>query len=132
MKVAAALLFFLTTAACSTAGDDTLAMARDAVPVQVWIGGDDGLTQRLAEAVRIRFTHTAHFRLSPSVTPDTLTVTIPTHVSWKKIGRRTQVRYQLRLERDDRHLGESSGVCWETDLDACAAQVVETALRTVS
>ena len=129
MKVAAALLLSITSAACSTAGNDTLAVSHDAVPVAVSTGGDDGLTQRLADAVRSGFEHSARFKLSPAGTPNVLKATIPTHVGWKEINGRTRVSYQLRLERGDRHLGDSSGVCWENDLGACAAQMVEAASR---
>jgi hypothetical protein len=129
MKIAATLLLSMTRAACSTAGNDTLAVSRGPVPVEFSTGGDDGLTLRLADAVRRGFRHTAHFKLSPAGTPNILKVTIPTHVGWKQINGRTRVSYQLRLERGGRYLGDSSGVCWETDLGACAAQVVQTASR---
>jgi hypothetical protein len=129
MRVVTAVLLSMMSAACSTAGSDTLALSHDAVPVEVWTGGDDGLTQRLVDAVRNRFERSAQFRLSPSGTPNALKVTIPTHVGWEEINGKTRVSYQMRLERGNRLLGDSSGVCWETDLEGCANQVVETASR---
>ena len=111
------------------AGSDVVAVSHYAVPVEVGAGGDDGLTQRLADAVRTGFEHSAHFRLSASGTLNALKVTIPTHVGWDEINGRTRVSYQLRLDRGGRHLGNSSGTCWENELAACAAQMVEIASR---
>jgi hypothetical protein len=51
------------SAACSTAAPTTKVSVRTRVPVEVWTAGDDGLTQRLADAVRDEFRKSALFNL---------------------------------------------------------------------
>jgi hypothetical protein len=110
----------------------TIAHPEGAVPVQIVTGGDDGLTQRLAGAVREEFRQSAQFTLAMSPTPDSLIVTIPSHVRWEKVGDRTRVTYAVRLQTGARMLGESGGVCWEDDLRTCAQNIVAEASHAIS
>jgi hypothetical protein len=110
----------------------TIAHSEGSVPVEIFTRGDDGLTQRLADAVRDEFRQSAQFTLAMSPTPDSLIVTIPSHVRWEEVGVRTRVTYALRLETAARKLGESSGVCWEDDLRTCAQNIVAEASHAIS
>lgn len=110
----------------------TIAHPKGAVPVQIVTGGDDGLTQRLADAVREEFRHSAQFTLAMSPTPDSLIVTIPSHVRWEKVGDRTRVTYALTLQTGARRLGASGGVCWEDDLRTCARSIVAESTYAIS
>ena len=104
--------------------------AIDAAPaeptrVEVWRGGDDGLTQGLAGAIENAFRSSPDFTLSNGKKPGTLLVTIPTNVDWKKKFGRTKVRYTVKFTSvDDQNLGTSSGSCWENAFAKCAAQIV--------
>ena len=103
--------------------------AHGRVPVEVVTGGDDGLTQRLADAIRIELESSAAFTLAPASASNPLIVTIPTHVGWEDVGSRTQVMYELRLDRGGKNLSNTGGKCWEHELRVCALSVVEAARR---
>jgi hypothetical protein len=53
-------------------------------PVEVWTGGDDGLTQGLRFAIENKFKSSSDFVLSLGKKAGTLIVTIPMHVAWRK------------------------------------------------
>jgi len=125
MRTIPVVMISIACGGCSTLAASSPLHPSDTTPVEVWTGGDDGLTQRLADAVRDEFKQSSLFALAPASTPGSLRVTIPTHVGWEQVGGRTRVMYQLRLDRGDRNLGESSGVCWEDELRTCARQIVE-------
>lgn len=93
-------------------------------PVEVWTVGDDGLTQRLRDAVETKFKSSSDFALSIGKKEGTLIVTIPTNVSWTKEGTRTRLRYTVELSSiDDVGIGKSSGSCWDDNLAECASQI---------
>jgi len=96
--------------------------------VEVWSGGDDGLTLRLRDALESAFKSSQEFSLSSGKTPGTLVVTIPTHVDWKKMGRRTQVFYTVEFASiDHQNITTSTGSCWDDRLAKCADQIVKDA-----
>lgn len=96
-------------------------------PVEVWTGGDDGLTQRLVDAVEDELRKSARFSVGEAgAVPGAVKVVVPTHVLWRKAGRETRVSYRLELERDGRRRGAGGGSCLETELRRCAQQVVRT------
>ena len=99
------------------------------IPVQIVTGGDDGFTQRLADAARGKFEKSAAFTLAPASATNALIVTIPTHVEWQEVGRKTRISYKLRLERAGRVLEESGGACWENELHVCAESILVAAGR---
>ena len=129
MKASAAALLFICLSGCSTSRDHHPQHATN-VPrtaVELWTGGDDGLTQRLAVAVREEFRTSDRFSLAEvGGTPEALKVIIPTHVAWRDVGNRTRVTYRLELERQGRRWVVKAGNCWETDLAHCAQQLVRT------
>jgi hypothetical protein len=102
------------------------------VPVEVWIGGDDALTLRLADAIRNEFRHSSLFTLAPAFTSHSLRVTIPTNVGWEKMSGRTRVKYKVQFYREGHEVVASGGVCWEDDLAPCARDIRERAVRAVS
>ena len=96
--------------------------------VEVWSGGDDGLTQRLRAAIEKKFESSADFEKSEGKKPGTLVVTIPTNVSWRQKGERTEVLYTIEFgSSDGRSLGVSKGHCWDDDLDKCSTRIVRDA-----
>lgn len=96
-------------------------------PVVVLADGDDGLTQRLSDAIETALKSSAAFMLGPGPVPSgALVVRIPTNVDWKRVGGRTKVLYTVRFERvDGRVIGKSGGSCWEDSLKTCAARIVK-------
>ena len=124
--MAVALMLLASLEACATLPAASVSAA-NAVPVEIVTGGDDGLTLRLADAVRHKFERSALFALAPAGTLNVRSVGIPTHVGWEKAGGRTRVSYLLRLERAGRKVAESGGTCWETELEVCAREIVKAA-----
>ena len=99
-------------------------------PVEVWTGGDDGLTQRLSFEIENKFKSSSEFVLSRDKEPGTLIVTIPTNVGWATKGSRTLVRYKVELSTsDDKRLETIRGSCWDDHLAECAAQIYGRAQR---
>ena len=66
-------------------------------PVEVWSGGDDRLTLQFRDALESAFASSPNFTSSSGKTQGTLVVTIPTHIAWKRIGRRIQVLYRAEF-----------------------------------
>ncbi len=100
--------------------------------VEVWRGGDDGLTIWFTEAIESAFQSSPEFTLSSGKKPGTVVVTIPTHVGWKKIDGRTQVIYSVEFtSTEDLNIGASTGTCWDDALAECAAQIVQDAKKAV-
>ena len=98
--------------------------------VEVWTGGDDGLTQQLRDAVERKFKSSSDFVPSGGKKPGTLIVTIPTHVAWTQHGTRTHVRYRVEFPSSDGvEFGKSSGSCWDDNFSVCAAQIYRGAKR---
>ena len=94
------------------------------MPVEVWTGGDDGLTQRLRFELENKFKSSPEFALSSGKKPGTLIVTIPTHVAWTAKGARAHVQYKVEFSSADGNgIGKSSGSCWEEKLSDCADQI---------
>lgn len=98
------------------------------VLVEVWAGGDDGLTQRLKVALEGEFKHSQQFNPSEGKKPHTLIVTIPTNVRWDRDGSRTKVLYSVDFTSTDGEVfGHSKGSCWDDDLAKCSARIVSDA-----
>ena len=96
--------------------------------VEVWCGGDDGLTLRLKDTLENAFKSSSAFALSSGKKPGTLIVTIPTHVGWKQVEKRTQVLYTVEFTSvDNQHLGATTGSCWDNALTKCATKIVKDA-----
>lgn len=131
MRTMAAVMMLVACSGCSTISAPAAAQPT-AIPVEVWTWGDDGLTQRLADAVRWEFRQSTLFTLAPASTPNALRVSIPTHVGWNEVGGRTRVTYKVMFETAERRLGERHGACWDDDLRECARIVVEQATDAVS
>lgn len=97
-------------------------------PVEIRRGGDDGLAVRFADALEAAFRGAPEFSLGSDKVPGTLIVTIPSNVTWKQVGDRTQVNYSIQFTTiDSQPVGSSSGTCWEDQLQQCIDHVLEDA-----
>lgn len=100
------------------------------VPVEIWRGGDDNLTAGFADQLNKAFLAAPDFSLSPANTPGALVVTIPTNLSWRRIGHRTRVEYAVEFSGAGRGplvFGGVQGECWADRFRPCAAGVVTAA-----
>jgi hypothetical protein len=96
--------------------------------VEVWVVGDDGLTQGLTVALEIAFGSSPDFTLSYGKKPGTLVVEIPTNVGWKKVGTRTKVLYTVEFTTTDgRKISTATGSCWDDVIAKCASHIVKDA-----
>jgi hypothetical protein len=96
--------------------------------VEVWCGGDDGLTTKLCDRLENGFKSSPDFHLSVGKKPGTLIVTIPSNVGWKLVDGRTQVLYTTEFATvDNQQLGSRVGSCWDDALSECANEIVKAA-----
>jgi hypothetical protein len=120
-RLAAIVAACLTVEVCATG-----AARPKPTPIEVWTGGDDGMTARLRDAIEGAFSKSSSdFILSSGKKQGTLIVTIPTHVRWKQIGRRTIVYYTVNFASVDHTLGARKGSCPDDMLSKCADQVLK-------
>ena len=93
--------------------------------VEVWSGGDDGLTQKLRDSLEKTFQSSPEFQLSAGKRPGSLVVTIPSNVAWRQVKGRTRVVYAVEFASvDGFKLGSGKGECLEDDLVKCASRIV--------
>jgi hypothetical protein len=122
-------VFALLAASVAVSGCAT-ATARSSVPVEVWRGGDDGLTVRFADALEAALTQSPAFTPSTSGQPAMLVAEIPTNLEWTRAGGDIQVHFVVNFRRaDSRLLRTSSGTCWEARLDICVGHALSDAQR---
>jgi hypothetical protein len=97
--------------------------------VDVRADGDDGLTQRLADALEKAFRGSPDFTVVTKAEKNTLAVVIPTNVDWRKLGKRTQVLTPIEFSSDDTNkiLKVIKIACWDDMLSECADRVVKDA-----
>ena len=81
--------------------------------VEVWTGGDDGLTQRFADLFR-----TATHHIERSDRRHQIRAVVE-QITPKRNG---DVRVVVRSDRDGRHIGTSRCAASENDLARCAAR----------
>lgn len=118
-------LIFLTATLCACA--TTESAVGDTVAIVTV--GDDGLTQRLADAVEAN-ARSARFTISTAGQPASLTIRIPTHVGWENVGSRMRVKYRAEFQRRGVTKSSTSGECWDNELSVCASQIVAAAIQT--
>lgn len=98
------------------------------IPIEVWSGGDDGMTARLRDEIEDAFKSSSDFTLSSGKKLGTLIISIPTHVRWKQIGGRTIVYYTITFATVDDHvIGARKGSCPDDNLSKCADQIAKDA-----
>jgi hypothetical protein len=100
------------------------------VPVEIRRGGDDGLTARFADELEKAFLAAPDFSLSAANTPGALIVKIPTNLSWRQIGHRTRVYFEVDFSGAGRGILDFEGVLgewWADRFRPCAAEVVTAA-----
>ena len=124
------VLSFLRVGVILFLSSASLLASQKRVTIEVWSGGDDGLTLRFRDELERTFKSSAEFALSTGKKPGTLVATIPTHVQWVRQGSRTQLLYEVQFTSiDESRLGDSKGRCWEDQLANCTARVYRDAKR---
>lgn len=103
---------------------------KDNRPVEVWIGGDDGYTQRLRNLLEDMFSRSPNVQMSNGKKPGTLLVTIPNHVAWKRMEKRTLIMYDVEFSIVGRKgVNKKSGSCWGDNMKICANAILQEATR---
>jgi hypothetical protein len=95
------------------------------VEVDVQANGDDGLTQRLANAVRAAYglCGSGYSVVEPGAS-GRLTTTIQENVRPRRIGARTRVSYRVGYSVYGLSRRAKSGACWEDRIQDCARGIV--------
>jgi hypothetical protein len=103
--------------------------AQEADHVQIWTGGDDGLTQRLRYEMEKGVSESGVFQLvnREGMKADDFIILIPTGVSWAKDANGLVVTAKAEFSRANRKLDEVTVTCREEALQVCAAQIVSAA-----
>ena len=100
------------------------------VPTELWVGGDDGLTQRFAVTLRGAIDESSDFTSNSPENSDRLLLTIPTHLYSRPAQGRTNFQYiVIFTDRNSYYLGISVGSCWEDSMERCALRVLSDARR---
>jgi hypothetical protein len=97
--------------------------------VELWIGGDDGLTQRFADALKAELQRSADFTSTKVAnTAFDVKMLIPSHVKWAKTERGVTVfPVVIFIGADGRFLEASTPECMEASLNVCAGRVLSDA-----
>jgi hypothetical protein len=101
-----------------------------AIPVETLSSGQHGPTRRLVAALDAALRASPRFVVSPGPATDALKLTIRIADRRRVLGR-IRINYSLTMERGGRGLPASTGGCWESELDRCAARVVAAATAAV-
>ena len=118
-------LFCIALSQIACAGSDGV---RKKVATELWVGGDDGLTQKFAETLRTAIEESTDFGTSVSTDSDALLLTIPTHLYSRPAQGRTNFQYVVIFtDRQSKYLGVSVGSCWEDSMERCALSVLSDA-----
>lgn len=121
----AAVLFLLISANSSLSGE-----TQQRKLVEVWNGSPhDVYTSGLRDTLEQGFQASSDFQLSSGKRPNTLIVTIPSAVKWKKDGNNVRITYFVTFsDETGTDLGNASGSCPASDYGDCARQLLAKAL----
>ena len=104
--------------------------AEQLVPTELWVTGDDGLTQRFAQSLRASLAKSKVLRESTANSNSGLALTIPRNVYWQDVNGNTNFEYVVIFtDKSSRYLGVGIGPCWEKGMGGCATTVIEAAER---
>jgi hypothetical protein len=98
-------------------------------PVQVWKQSDDGLTNKLAAAIKDAVKRSTHLTLSTSHKPGMLYLKVSPAL-WEEVGDHTRVTYFVHFARtteESDSTAKSTGSCWDYQMEHCAAEIVKEA-----
>jgi hypothetical protein len=99
--------------------------ARTATATELWVRGDDGLTQRFAGALKLAIADSIDFNTSTAKSKEKMLLYIPDHIYWCEAQGRTNFQYVVIFtNQDSKYLGVSIGACWEEDISECAQTVL--------
>jgi hypothetical protein len=125
----ATFIAVLVLAAALSAAPAMAGANAKSVPVEIWRGGDDGLSIKLSEAVERGLVASGKFVLSRGKKPGTLLITFPHHVDGVPDGERVSVGYEVTFSApDNRILGAVKSGCHEDELTVCVDEIVGTAI----
>jgi hypothetical protein len=120
--------FLILTIATWAQSDAVFARVYEPIPVEIWRGGDDGLTNKLSDAIESAFAVSDAFVLNKGEKNKMLTVTIPTNVHRERVDNHNEVLYTVELkQKATLRTATISGSCRENKLSICADQIFRSA-----
>ena len=97
--------------------------AAHSVFVDIRANGDDGLTQRLKDAIEGAFNACRGFSTRYSTATD-LAVRITSNVTWKRVGNRGEALFEVEYLAGEHRQKSIKVFCWEDRLGQWAQQVL--------
>lgn len=95
------------------------------IPIEFWVGSDDGLTQHVFVAIERELEASPRFTSLPAnEAPDPLKLLIPTRARYERVNGRLRISYRVELSRGDRQIARFDRTCWPDRLGSCARQTV--------
>jgi hypothetical protein len=120
------LITFLTLTSPGFARS-VLVQERPQTIIELWVTGDDGVTQRFREGYEADL-ESAGFVLAlggQARTANTLVVEVPTNLRFDRIGTRYRVKFTLEFAAPSGQIiGKSKGACWDEELAVCIKRAV--------
>jgi hypothetical protein len=105
--------------------------ATKVVVTDLRVGGDDGLTQRFAVALRSGIERSPDF-VTDRKNDAGLVMTIPSNLTWSDRQGRLSFTFVVEfVDARSTKLGVSTGVCWEDEMGECAESVLKDARKAV-
>ena len=103
------------------------ASAHKIVVTGLRVGGDDGLTQRFADALRSGIDRSPDF-VTDRKSEAGLQMTIPSNLTWSETEGRLRFTFVVEFtDSRSTNLGVSTGVCWEDEMRECTERVLRDA-----
>jgi len=127
-KTPAAVIVLLIALASTSLGAHPTALAP--LRTQLYVVGDDGLTQRFADALDAALVSSPKFLLAPSGAQHDLRLLLAGNLYGHKSGREFVFYIVVVVTDSEEHfLGVHTSLCWESEMKVCAEKAVADAYR---
>jgi len=104
---------------------------QERIPVRVGLVGDDGLTQKLADALELKLREDARLRPATSVDDKPLSIESDANVDWDELAGRTVLIYTVYVSSRGAQRLRLTGACFEDDVSKCAKDILSRSSRLV-
>lgn len=102
------------------------------IPVEIWRGGDDGLTVKLADNLNEIFKASNTFTTGKFGTGESLLVKIKENVNLEDLDGRKKIKYSVSFEKKSGlvlHVSEAG--CWADEISECAKDIHNAAVNLI-
>jgi hypothetical protein len=101
-------------------------------PVRINLVGDDGLTNKLREALESAIGERAHLRVASSDEHPELSIESESNVDWDRLAGQVVVIYTVYVSSKEAKRVRLTGACFDKDIAKCARDIVERSARFIS